>query len=218
MNHKKLTLGIVTAGSILVILSAMALSYKTLFDLYTSIGLFPFWLGLLFPLLFDLAEVTAATAVVDARLRGQQDRYAWGLVLVFTVLGVIANVAHAVHAYYTNLIGIDQAVLAVGVTSLFPLSVASVTHLLARVVTRTLEQQPAITIQPQPQPQQPQPEPEKPAIVENSQSKPATAERRKKVKTLLGEGLTQTQIAEQLGFHPNTINADVKAVRNGVQK
>jgi cell division protein FtsB len=125
----------------LVILAAGILGYTALRDLFVSIGLFANWLGFLFPLLFDLAEVTAAVSVLNAKLQGEEDRFAWWMVLLFTFLGIVANVAHAAHAWTTGRIDTSQMVLAVFATSLFPLSVALVTHLLKRVIERNLNRQ-----------------------------------------------------------------------------
>ncbi len=122
----------------LVILAAGVLGYTALRDLFVSIGLFATWLALLFPLLFDLAEVTAAMSVLNARLQGEEDKFAWCMVLLFTALGIVANIGHATRAYWTGRIDPGQFILAVFATSLFPLSVALVTHLLKRVITRDI--------------------------------------------------------------------------------
>lgn len=122
----------------LVILSAGILGYTALYDLFVSIGLFAAWLGIFFPLLFDLAEVTAAVSVFNAKLQGEDDRFAWGMVLLFTVLGVVANIAHAAFAWYIGKITPVQLDLAIFATSLFPLSVALVTHLVKRVIARDI--------------------------------------------------------------------------------
>lgn len=127
----------VTAAA-LVILSAGILGYTALYDLFVSIGLFSAWLGVFFPLLFDLAEIAAAVAVFNAKLQGEEDRFAWGMVLLFTGLGIIANIGHATAAWYTGRIDTVQVILAIFATSLFPLSVALVTHLVKRVIARDI--------------------------------------------------------------------------------
>lgn len=122
----------------LVILAAGALGYTALYDLFVSIGLFAAWLGVFFPLLFDLAEVTAAVSVFNAKLQGEDDRFAWVMVLLFTALGIVANIAHALAAWWVGRIDTLQVILAVFATSLFPLSVALVTHLVKRVIARDI--------------------------------------------------------------------------------
>lgn len=134
-----LTTHITALSAALVILSAGVLGYTALYDLFLSIGLFSAWLGIFFPLLFDLAEVTAAVAVFNAKLQDEDDKFAWGMVILFTVLGIVANIAHAGHAWQIGKIDDSQAILAVFCTSLFPLSVALVTHLVKRVIARDIK-------------------------------------------------------------------------------
>ena len=141
MNPITITTRIAVACATLVIVSAGVLGYTALYDLFVSIGLFAPWLGIFFPLLFDLAEVTAAVSVFNAKLQGEDDRFAWRMVLLFTLLGIVANVAHAGHAFYAGRIDAAQLGLAVFATSLFPLSIALVTDLLKRVIARNIERQ-----------------------------------------------------------------------------
>lgn len=133
-----ITTRIAVVCAALVIIAAGVLGFTALYDLFVSIGLFAAWLGLFFPLLFDLAEITAAVSVFNAKLQGEDDRFAWRMVLLFTGLGVIANIAHASHAAYIGRIDAAQLLLAIFATSLFPLSVALVTHLLKKVIDRAI--------------------------------------------------------------------------------
>lgn len=146
-GNRAITLTTYTAvtAAALVILSAGILGYTALYDLFVSIGLFSAWLGVFFPLLFDLAEVAAAVAVFNAKLQGEEDRFAWGMVIFFAGLGIVANVGHALAAYYTGKIDTIQVILAIFATSLFPLSVALVTHLVKRVIARSIERQAAVS-------------------------------------------------------------------------
>lgn len=138
MNAITITTRIAVVTAALVILSAGILGYTALFDLFVSIGLFSSWLAIFFPLLFDLAEVTAAVSVFNAKLQGEDDRFAWGMVILFTILGIVANIGHAAHAFYVGRIDAAQLVIAIFATSLFPLSVALVTHLVKRVIARDI--------------------------------------------------------------------------------
>jgi hypothetical protein len=129
---------IAVASAISVILSAGILGYTALYDLFVSIGLFAPWLAIFFPLLFDLAEISAAVSMLNANLQGENDRFSWRLVIAFTLAGIGANIAHAVYAHLAGTIGVGQATLAVLFTSLFPLSVALVTHLMKKVIAREI--------------------------------------------------------------------------------
>src|SRR6185503_12470180 len=124
MNAITITTRIAVVCAALVILSAGILGYTALYDLFVSIGLFSAWLGIFFPLLFDLAEITAAVTVFNAKLQGEEDRFAWRMVLLFTGLGIVANIGHAASAWYIGKIDNVQATLAIFATSLFPLSIA----------------------------------------------------------------------------------------------
>lgn len=148
MNNSKAitwTTNVAVGSSGLVILAAGILGYTALYDLFVSIGLFAAWLGVFFPLLFDLAEVAAAVSVFNAKLQGEDDRFAWGMVILFTFLGIVANIAHASFAWYIGKIGDVQLYIAIGATSLFPLSVALVTHLVKRVISRAIARQGTIS-------------------------------------------------------------------------
>jgi hypothetical protein len=56
-----------------------------------------------------------------------------------------ANIAHAAHAWHIARIDTAQFALAVVFTSLFPLSIALVTHLLKRTIERTIKRAGAVT-------------------------------------------------------------------------
>lgn len=122
----------------LVICSAGVLGFTALHDLFIAIGLFHPFLGYLFPVLFDAAEVTFAISTLNAHLQGEEDRHAWRMVISFTLLGIMANVAHAIFAGITGTITTQQATLAVIFTSLFPLSIALVTHNLKNAIKRQI--------------------------------------------------------------------------------
>lgn len=144
MNAITMTTRITITAAVLVILSAGILGYTALYDLFLSIGLFSPWLAYFFPLLFDLAELAAAGSVLTAKLQKEDDRFAWRMVLLFTGLGIVANIGHAASAWYVGKIDNVQATLAVFATSLFPLSVALVTHLVKHVVARDIERRAAV--------------------------------------------------------------------------
>jgi hypothetical protein len=120
----------------LVLTSAAVLGYTALADLFGSTGLFSWWLRWLFPVLFDAMEVAAAVAVFNARLQGEDDRFAWKIVVWFTLLGVAANMTHALVGHVEGRITGWQMVLAMSLTSLFPVSVALSVHLLKGVLGR----------------------------------------------------------------------------------
>jgi hypothetical protein len=121
------------------IVASFALSYNSLRSLFIDIDLFPWYMSYAFPLLFDAVEVVAAIAVFYSRLQDEEDTFAWRMVLVFTTLGIVANVTHVLYAYMADEITRGQALIGVFATSLFPLSVALVTHLLKRVIEKHIK-------------------------------------------------------------------------------
>lgn len=125
--------------SILVIFSAGVLGFTALRDLFISINLFHPWLGYLFPILFDAAEIVMAISVLNAQLQGENSWFAWAMVVAFTCFGIGANVAHAIFAQISGLITHEQMILAVIFTSLFPLSIALVTHNLKSSIKRDIK-------------------------------------------------------------------------------
>lgn len=120
----------------LVLACAAVLGYTALADLFRAAGLFAPWLAWLYPALFDAMEVAAAVAVFNAQLQGEDDRFAWRVVVCFTILGVAANCLHAEAGYMEGRIAGWQMLLAMGLTSLFPVSVALAVQLLKKVFAR----------------------------------------------------------------------------------
>lgn len=124
--------------SLIVLLSAGILGYVALHDLFLSIGLFPSILAYLFPILFDATEVTFAITTLNAQMQDEEDRFAWVMVIVFTLLGMMANVAHAFFAGANGIITWEQTLLAMTFTNLFPISIALVTHNLKNTIKRQI--------------------------------------------------------------------------------
>ena len=135
-NVKKNVFTGLTYLSVVVIVSAFTLGYAALFDLYYQVfvQLFPWQIAVagavLFPLLFDAAELSAATLVFYSKLCGYNSRKAWYGVVGFTALGIVMNILHIHHAYMEARIDFYSSLLAGFITSLFPLSVMVVTQLL----------------------------------------------------------------------------------------
>lgn len=138
------TFNLMVGLSILVILSAGVLGFTALHDLFLSIGLFHWFLGYLFPILFDAAEISFAVTSLNAQLQGEDDRFAWWMVIIFTLLGIGANIAHAISAGMNGMITAEQTILAISFTGLFPLSIALVTHNLQNSIKRYLKRSTAI--------------------------------------------------------------------------
>lgn len=243
MNAITITTRAAVTTAALVILSAGILGYTALYDLFVSIGLFSPWLGVFFPLLFDLAEVTAAMSVFNAKLQGEDDRFAWGMVILFTILGIVANIGHATAAWYTGKIDNLQAVLAIFATSLFPLSVALVAHLLKRVISRditrrgfvsTLSELADLLSQKQSELDKLNGQVERAraqlddikarqieqnarTISELNEAKQAKIDqRRASVLALLSEGLSPADIASELNVTVRTIQRDISALNGQV--
>ncbi|MCL4296537.1 MAG: DUF2637 domain-containing protein [Anaerolineae bacterium] len=243
MNAITITTRAAVTTAALVILSAGILGYTALYDLFVSIGLFSPWLGVFFPLLFDLAEVTAAMSVFNAKLQGEDDRFAWGMVILFTILGIVANIGHATAAWYTGKIDNLQAILAIFATSLFPLSVALVAHLLKRVISRditrrgfvsTLSELGDLLSQKQSELDKLNGQVERAraqlddikarqiernvrSISELNEAKQAKIDqRRASVLALLSEGLSPADIANELNVTVRTIQRDISALNGQV--
>lgn len=251
-----LTTKIAVVSSALVILAAAVLSFTALYDLFLQIGLFAGWLAALFPLLFDLAELAAAVTVLNAKLQGENDRFAWGLVIGFTLAGMSANIAHAGHAWHIGRIDSAQFGLAVVFTSLFPLSIALVTHLLKRTIERTITRAGVVatladlhqqTVQTRAALDQMTERRETLAgQIEQQQAKVADlmtqqkqttggsflgnvqdmnqaraeqmAQRQEQVLILADQGLTQPQIAHELGVSVTTVKRDLKTLNGRVNR
>ncbi|MCB0154683.1 MAG: DUF2637 domain-containing protein [Anaerolineae bacterium] len=251
-----LTTRVAVVSSALVILAAAVLSFTALYDLFLQIGLFAGWLAILFPLLFDLAELAAAVTVLNAKLQGENDRFAWGLVIGFTVAGMLANIAHAAHAWHIGRIDSAQFALAVVFTSLFPLSIALVTHLLKRTIERTISRAGAVATLAELTRQADQAraaldqmsqrretlagqiEQQQAALADlmSQQHGPAggsflgnveemnqaraeqMAQRREQVLILADQGMSQSDIAGELGVSVTTVKRDLKALNGRVTR
>ena len=244
MNAITTTTRIAVTTATLVILSAGILGYTALYDLFVSIGLFSAWLGIFFPLLFDLAEVTAAVSVFNAKLQGEDDKFAWGMVILFTILGIVANIGHATTAWWVGRIDTVQVILAIFATSLFPLSVALVTHLVKRVIARDIvrrghlsslvelaTQRDSLTTEvnqlwaefERASTQFKQVKSEQKAIhlqqmdELNAARRAKIDQRRAEVLNLVREGMNPADIADELGVSVSTIKRDLSALNGQVR-
>lgn len=127
------------AGVLFVTLAGIVLSYEALLDLASRTGSINPGLTWVWPLTLDALAVVASLNVLWAEIRKERDGYAWGLVIVFTLLSVIFN---AVHASLTNLLALHSlapAVVAGVVGVLPPVAAAFALHLLVRLLRRVLE-------------------------------------------------------------------------------
>ncbi len=133
------------AGVLFVTLAGIVLSYEALLDLASRAGSINPGLTWLWPLTLDALAVVASLNVLWAEIRKERDSYAWGLVIVFTLLSVIFN---AVHASLTNLLTLHSLAPAgvAGVVGVLPpVAAAFALHLLVRLLRRILERISVIT-------------------------------------------------------------------------
>ncbi len=88
-------ISIITGGLVFFLAaSAFVLSYDALYQVALANGITP-KLAWLWPLTLDAVMIAASLAVLRNSLNGEQARYAWVLVGIFTVLSITFNTLHA---------------------------------------------------------------------------------------------------------------------------
>jgi chorismate mutase len=125
-------------GVLFVTLAGIVLSFTALLDLARAAGSISPALTWLWPLTLDALAVVASLNVLWAEIRKERDRYAWSLVIAFTLLSVVFN---AVHASLTNLLALHPlapAAVSGFVGILPPIAAAFALHLLVRLLRRVL--------------------------------------------------------------------------------
>ena len=128
-----------TLGVLFVTITGIVLSYDALWDLARAAGSINPALTWLWPLTLDALAVVASLNVLWAEIRQERDRYAWALVIAFTLLSVLFN---ATHASLEQLLALDpRAPLMVSglVGILPPIAAAFALHLLVRLLRRVLQ-------------------------------------------------------------------------------
>jgi hypothetical protein len=126
-------------GVLFVTTAGIVLSYDALWELAQAAGSINPALTWLWPLTLDALAVVASLNVLWAELRQERDRYAWALVIAFTLLSVLFNAAHANLDRLLTLHPLAPALVAAFVGILPPIAAAFALHLLVRLLRRVLE-------------------------------------------------------------------------------
>ncbi len=132
-------------GVLFVTVAGIVLSYDALWELAQAAGSINPVLTWLWPLTLDALAVVASLNVLWAELRQERDRYAWALVIAFTLLSVLFNAAHANLDRLLALHSLAPALVSAFVGILPPIAAAFALHLLVRLLRRVLERVRLIT-------------------------------------------------------------------------
>ena len=132
-------------GVLFVTMAGIVLSYDALWELAQAAGSINPALTWLWPLTLDALAVVASLNVLWAEIRQERDRYAWALVIAFTLLSVLFNAAHANLDRLPALHPLAPAFVAAFVGILPPIAAAFALHLLVRLLRRVLERVRLIT-------------------------------------------------------------------------
>jgi DNA-binding NarL/FixJ family response regulator len=122
-----LMVGLVSAASI-------TLSFGALLDLARASEVVPYGLVWMWPAMFDIFVLAATCAVLWSALQGERDRYAWSMIISFTVLSVIFNAAHAGLDGILSLHPSALLILKIVIGVIPPISAALSVHLLERLL------------------------------------------------------------------------------------
>jgi len=188
-------------GTLVLALGAFWLSFTTLQDLAIMAGI-PAGQAWVWPLIVDGVILEATISVVALRNQAPAARrYAWLLLASGAGVSVAANITHAIVAADARV----PAVVAALVASVPPLVLLAMTHLTVEL-TRNAAPPPAVAM--------PTTRPDerlkaKPARKRTPIARPERArgdqETREQAARLAADGVSQRQIATQLGVHPTTI-------------
>lgn len=188
-------------GTLVLALGAFWLSFTTLQDLAIMAGI-PAGQAWVWPLIVDGVILEATISVVALRNQAPAARrYAWLLLASGAGVSVAANITHAIVAADARVPGVIAALVA----SVPPLVLLAMTHL---TVELTRNAAPTHTVD------MPPPRPDEPSTAKQPRTRTANArsersrgdqEARAQAARLAADGVSQRQIATQLGVHPTTI-------------
>jgi len=128
-----------TLGVLFVTITGIVLSYDALWDLAQAAGSINPALTWLWPLTLDALAVVASLNVLWAEIRQERDRYAWTLVIAFTLLSVLFNATHASFDQLLLVHPLAPVIVSGFVGILPPIAAAFALHLLVRLLRRVLE-------------------------------------------------------------------------------
>lgn len=129
------TVGVIAAG-----LVAFAISFVALMEVASWLGL-PRWMHWAIPAFIDVAILVYAASVLVHKARGEPTWKSWIMLGSFTMLSVVANIAHALsHEQQTEW----QSIIAATIAGMVPFAIFAATEQLASVAvedpgTRTRE-------------------------------------------------------------------------------
>lgn len=198
----------------LALVLAMAGSLKHLASVFASVDGDVIF-GWVQAISIDAGLFSLAYSIRQRKIAGKPTKFVWAGVALFSAISIYGNYAYGLLATAGELPGWMVITKPLILAASLPVLVIYLSEIVSDGKQHKAEA-----------PKVEAPRVEEPAKVEatekggsvkKSQSKPQ--QRRQQVKALLGEGKTQTEIAELLEVHPNTVNKDVKLVRNnGVAK
>jgi len=204
----RLVIGISLSGTILLALGAFWLSFTALRDLAVLAGI-PETQAWVWPLIVDGVILEATISVVALRNQAASARrFAWLLLSAGAGVSVAANITHAVVAADARV----PALIAALVASIPPLVLLAMTHLTVELLrnseTPTGDQDAAVPATEQTTVTLVAPPAgarRKPAAIEGAPRTRAGGDVRARAVALAAEGVSQRQIAAELGVHPTTI-------------
>jgi hypothetical protein len=188
-------------GTLVLTMGAFWLSFTTLQDLAIMAGI-PAGQAWVWPLIVDGVILEATISVVALRNQAPAARrYAWLLLASGAGVSVAANITHAIVAADARV----PAVVAALVASVPPLVLLAMTHLTVEL-TRNAAPTHSVGMPPM--------RPDESSTAKQARTRTATArpertrgdqETRAQAARLAADGVSQRQIATQLGVHPTTI-------------
>lgn len=209
----RLVIGTSLSGTLLLALGAFWLSFTALRDLAALAGI-PEEQAWVWPLIVDGVILEATISVVALRNQAPSARrFAWLLLAAGAGVSVAANITHAVVAADTRV----PALIAALVASIPPLVLLAMTHLTVELLRnadvpntnvpntdREVEgherEQPAAALGPAPAPHPPSM-----AASDRAPRPRAGSDARAHAVALAEDGISQRQIAAELGVHPTTV-------------
>lgn len=197
-----------------VAIASFAVSFSGLIATAQWAGV-PAFLRPAVPIVIDSSLLVFTVSALVAQGRGEDARLAWGAVFMFTGVSVVTNTAHALNEGAGFGTSTFAALVGAGIAGLMPVACLAATHTVVNLIVlppegsqaarRKRERARHMPSNTAPSSAEQSPQERSIAAARNKAHAPAVTVSVKEVRLLAGTGLSQREIATQLGTSKSTV-------------